>query len=54
MVRDMDTQHVASSDHLWEDVSLIWDNLKTRNEYWRILASSMPSRLKFVRDMLGD
>jgi transposase len=54
MVRDMDTQHVASPDRLWEDVSLIWDNLKTRNDYWRILASSMPSRLKLVREMLGD
>ena len=54
MVRDMDSQQVNSSEELWNDVSNIWDNLKGRDEYWRVLASSMPSRLQLVRDMLGD
>ena len=54
MVRDMDSQQVNCSEELWNDVSNIWDNLKARDEYWRVLASSMPSRLQLVRDMLGD
>ncbi len=54
MVRDLDAQHVATDEQLWRKVSEIWDNLKPRQQYWQILASSMPSRLSLVKDMEGD
>lgn len=35
MVRDMDSQH-ANANGLWDSVSIIWQNLSHRQNYWRI------------------
>ncbi len=54
MVRDLESQQVQSADRLWEKVCGIWDGLKHRQDYWKLLARSMPSRLNLVREMAGD
>lgn len=54
MVREMETQHCTNSNQLWNEVKLIWDNLRQRQNYWAVLANSMTSRLQMVRDVSGD
>lgn len=54
MVREMNTQNVSNENALWENVVQTWDNLKVRNRYWEILATSMVNRLEMVREVDGD
>lgn len=54
MVRDLDAQHVATDDELWRKICGIWENLKPREQYWKRLSSSMPSRLNLVKEVEGD
>lgn len=54
MARDLNAQHVTSDDQLWEKVCRQWDAFKPRKEYWKLLSSSMSSRLSLVKDVEGD
>ncbi len=54
MVRDLDAQHVTSQNQLWGKVSAVWDDLRRRQQYWKLLPRSMPTRLNLVREMEGD
>lgn len=54
MVRDIEAQHVTNGDELWEKVSHVWNSLGARQQYWKVLARSMPSRLHLVTEAEGD
>lgn len=54
MVWAIDAQNVTNNDQLWEKVSSEWSSLSERNQYWQVLSSSMPSRLRMVQEVQGD
>lgn len=54
MVRDMNAQHVTTSNQLWDIVDDAWSNLARRPQFWQVLANSMISRLAMVRDVSGE